>query len=302
MRALRTLIGVVALLAGGPMLLLAGVGWSVLRLGPDAEGLAPTRAFVDTEARAVLVVDAAALADRARVSVVPGAQRVRVTVRSGSGPLFVALAPTGLAQGYLDEVARAEVSAVGGLVEVAGHAVPTPAAGQTFWDTTAIRRDTVHSLEWTPRPDTSLVIVRADGKAGIDATIGLASYPGWLGSGTWWLLVGGVVAVLVGIGLVGWPQRRREVVLVVEAHRMVDFADRIADRLDGSAALVHRGRHHDMTGELVPLDRVAPPQSGRRGRDRYVNDTGRVTALEPNQHGAALREGTGESPYVSTAT
>jgi hypothetical protein len=302
MRALRTLVGVVALLAGGPMLLLAGVGWSVLRLGPDAEGLAPTRAFVRTEARAVLVVDAAALADRARVSVVPGSDRVRVTVRSGSGPLFVALAPTGLASGYLDEVARAELSGTGGLVEVAGRAVPTPAAGQTFWAQTAARRDTVHSLEWTPRPDTSLVIMRSDGQGGIDATVGLGSYPAWLGAGTWWLLVGGVVAVLAGLGLLAWPQRRREVVLVVEAHRMVDFADRIVDRLDGSPALVHRGRHHDMTGEVVRLDRVAPPRSGRAGRDRYVNDTGRVTALEPNQGGAALREGTGESPYVSTAT
>ena len=107
-----------------------------------------------------------------------------------------------------------------------------------------------------------------------------------------WLLIAGTAAGLAGLGLLLWPQRRREVVLVVEAHRMVDFADRIADRLGGPVAT---GRHPDVTGELVVLP--------RDGRDRYVNDPRRVTALDPNSDpAAAMREGTGESPYVGSAT
>jgi hypothetical protein len=313
MRALRTVFGVVLLLAGVPMVLLAATGWSVLRQGPDGDGFAPTSAFVRADGRAVLVADMAALAERARVAVLPGSDRVRVTVRSESGPLFVALAPTVHARRYLDGVARTELSAADGMLDVEGPGVPAPAVARSFWDMTAERGDGLQRLEFTPRPDTSLVIVKANGEAGIDATVTVGSYPNWLGAGTWWLLVGGMGAVMAGVALLAWPERRREVVLVVEANQMVDFADRITEAFGGSSPspYVHTGRHHDLTGELVALDRIAPHQNaphqnaphqgGRHGRDRYANDTGRLTALEPNQR-RALHDPTGESPYVTTAT
>jgi hypothetical protein len=152
---------------------------------------------------------------------------------------------------------------------------------------------------------------------------------------------------MTGVGLLFWPARRRETVLVVEANRMVDFADRIAERLGGTAAgppmpaaRVPAGAEaipgwpprHDLTGELVlnpPRDTASEDVEAAPGRDRYRNEVGRITALEPNQRGSApapegsaggpaegsaggpaegsgggsaLREGTGESPYVSTAT
>jgi len=301
MRALRTLFGVVLLLAGVPMVLLAATGWSVLRQGPDGEGFAPTSAFVRADGRAVLVADMAALAERAHVAVLPGSDRVRVTVRSGSGPLFVALAPTVHARRYLDGVARTELSAADGILDVEGPIVPAPAVAQAFWDTTAQRRDGVQRLEFTPGPATSLVIVKANGEAGIDATVTVGSYPNWFGAGTWWLLVGGLGAVMAGVALLAWPDRRREVVLVVEANRMVDFADRITEGLGGPSPFAQGGRHHDLTGELVALDRIAPQQPGRHGRNRYANDTDRLTALEPNRR-RALHDPTGESPYVTTAT
>jgi hypothetical protein len=301
MRALRTVFGVVLLLAGVPMVLLAAIGWSVLRQGPDGEGFAATSAFVRADGRAVLVADMAALAEQARAPVLPGSDRVRVTVRSGSGPLFVALAPTVHARRYLDGAARTELSAADGILDVEGPVAPAPAVAQTFWDMTAERRDGVQRLEFTPRPAMSLVIVKANGEAGIDATVTIGSYPDWLGAGTWWLLVGGLGAVMAGVALLAWPDRRREVVLVVEANRMVDFADRITEALGGPSPYVHTGRHHDLTGEMVALDRIAPHQAGRHGRDRYANDTGRLTALEPNQR-RALHDPTGESPYVTTAT
>jgi hypothetical protein len=301
MRVLRTLFGVVLVLTGVPMVLFAAIGWSVLRQGPDGDGFAPTHAFVRADGRAVHVVDMAALAERTRVSVLPGSDRVRVTVRSGSGPLFVALAPTVHARRYLDGVARTELSAADGILDVEGPVAPAPAVAQPFWDATAERRDGIHLLEFTPRPATSLVIVKANGEAGIDATVSVGTYPNWLGGGTWWLLVGGLGALMAGVALLAWPDRRREVVLVVEANRMVDFADRIAEGLGGPSPFVHTGRHHDLTGELVTLDRIAPKQPGRHGRDRYANDPGRLSALEPNQR-RALHDPTGESPYVTTAT
>jgi hypothetical protein len=272
MRALRTFFGVVLLLAGVPMVLLAAAGWSVLRNGPEAEGFAPTHAYVRTAGRAVVVGDVAGLAERTRVPVLPGSDRVRVTVRSTSGPLFVAVAPVSEVDRYLDGVARTEFSGVSGPLDVDGRVAGPVAAGQAFWDVTAERRGGVETLEWTPRPDRSLVIMRADGEPAIDATVAIGSYPAWLDTGTWWLLTGGLAAVMVGVGLLFWPQRRREVVLVVEAHRMVDFADRIADRLGGGRSdPIYSGRHHDVTGELVMFD-----------RDGFDRD--------------------GESPYVSTAT
>src|SRR5687767_13711609 len=97
-----------------------------------------------------------------------------------------------------------------------------------------------------PRRGNCLMIMSADAEPGFDATLSLGSYPGWLDPGTWWLLVGGLVAVVTGVGLLLWPVRRREVLLGVEAHRMVDFADRIAERLGGQPTSVHSGRHHDM--------------------------------------------------------
>jgi hypothetical protein len=306
MRALRTVVGVVLLLAGVPMVLLAATGWSVLRQGPDGEGFAPTHALVRADGRAVLVPDVAALAERVRVPVLPGSDRVRVTVRSGSGPLFVALAPTVHARQYLDGVAHTELSAADDIVDVEGPLTPAPAVVETFWGAAGQRRGAVQILEFTPRPATSLVIVKASGEAGIDATVSVGSYPNWLGAGTWWLLVGGLAAVMVGVAALAWPQRRREVVLVVEANRMVDFADRIAEGLGGPSPFVHTGRHHDLTGEIVVFDRIAPQQGGRPGRnryadDRFVNDPDRLTALEPNRR-RALHDPTGESPYVTTAT
>jgi hypothetical protein len=282
MRALRTAVGVVLLLAGVPTVLLAAVGWSVLRAGPEAEGFAPTRAYIRTDGWAVLVADAAGLADRSRVTVLPGSDRVRITVHSGSA-LFVGLAPSGEARRYLDGVARTELTARGS-VDVDGRAEPASPALQSFWSATGGT-----TLEWAPRPGTSLVIMRLDGSPGVEATVGLGWYPGWVGAGTWWLLVGGLAAVMAGVGLLAWPPRRREVVLVVEAHRMVDFADQL-----------HSGRRQDVTGELVRLDRVGSPAP--RSRERFLNDTARVTALQPNSDPAGLREETGESPYVSTAT
>jgi hypothetical protein len=276
------------------LVLLAATGWSVLRQGPTGEGFAPTHAFVRADGRAVLVSDVATLAERARVAVLPGSDRVRVTVRSEPGPLFVGLAPTVHARRYLDGVAHTELTGAGERLDVDGPVLPHPADAQPFWAATAQRRDAVHLLEFTPRPGTSLVIVRAGEEVGVEATVSVGSYPGWVEAGTWWLLVGGLGAVMAGVALLVWPERRREVVLVVESSRMVDFADRLGERLGVAAPFVHTGRHHDLTGELVKLD--------RSGRDPYVNDTGRLTALEPNQRHAALHDPTGESPYVTTAT
>jgi len=302
MRVLRTLVGVVLLIVGVPAAFLAAAGWTVMRHGDDGFGAAHIR--LRTAGRAVLVPDAAAFADAA--AALPGPDRVRLTVRSGSGPLLVALVPADAAARYLDGVARAEVRGAGNavrIVEVGGDVAP--AVDAPLW--TGGPSDPVRVLDWTPAPGMALVVTRADGLAGVDATLGVGAYPIWLGDGAPWLLVLGTAAVVAGIALLVWPARRREVVLVVEAHRMVEFADQLAGRVGAGrvgAGRVGAGRvgasrlgrepadrRHDVTGEVVVL---AQP-----GRDRYLNDTGRVTALDPN---AALHEGTDESPYVSTAT
>jgi len=80
--------------------------------------------------------------------------------------------------------------------------------------------------------DTAFVLLRADGQAGIDATLSAALYPRWLNLATWSLLTAGTLLTLGGVVLL-WPARRREVVLVVEANRVVELADRNASRVAG---------------------------------------------------------------------
>jgi hypothetical protein len=137
----------------------------------------------------VIILDAAALADRKALPGLPGSHRIRIAARSDSGPLFVALAPPVEAQRYLGGVARTELAGLGAggsvrVVDLDGEAVPAPVTQQTFWAATGRQLDGAQTLDWTPPAGSrmSLVIMRTDGAPGLDATLTAGPDPAWLGA------------------------------------------------------------------------------------------------------------------------
>jgi hypothetical protein len=155
--------------------------------------------------------------------------------------------------------------------------------------------------------------------AALHATLIVTSYPGWLEPVTVGLLVLGVGALLFGVALLFMAS---EPVLVVEAHRVVEFADRVAERLEDlapgeSLAVVRRTRGLDLTGELVALRPeaantgahhvVAPPgYNARRWRSRghtppELTDRWAVDSVDPADAEVDATDD-GESPYLYTAT
>jgi hypothetical protein len=151
--------------------------------------------------------------------------------------------------------------------------------------------------------------------AALHATLTVTTFPGWLEPATAGLLVLGVGALLFGVALLFMAS---EPVLVVEAHRVVEFADRVAERLEEiapgeSLAVVRRTRGLDLTGELVTLrpeaantgahHTVAPPgHNARRWRSRGHTPPELTDRWAVDADAEADSTDDGESPYVYTAT
>jgi len=322
------------------MLIAATVGWTVMQHRDASGGFSASLAPVRTSGYAVVVPDLADLIDRHGAAGILGSGRIRISARSSTGPLVIAVAGAGAVSRYLDGVARSELSGVGfsdgsqpvDVVDVAGTAVPAPTAQQLFWASTA--PETIElNVPRASGEKTSLVLMRSDGTAGIDATLTVGFYPRWLNAATWGLLLAGSVALLAGLVAVFFPARRREMVLVLEPHRMVDFADRIAQRLGGiRSPRLRRNRHREMTGERVTVPAEGEMASARQGRwreldtydgyadynhegddpdgfdpdgfdpDRYGPDGYGDDALDEEGPERGWRLKTGESPYIYTAT
>ena len=200
---------------------------------------------------------------------------------------MLALAPATDVTRYLANAGRTEISAVGyadgaqpvSLVAVEGGAPSGPMQRQSFWS-----RLSTGSVEWNPdgATPTSLVVMRTDGAADLDVTLTVARDAGWITTVTWAMFVAGVLGVLGGLALLFWPATKREMVLVLEAHRMVDFADRIAERLGGTKRgktdVVRRMPAHDLTGELIPITSSSFDANDRRRRRDEPGAAGRDRA------------------------
>jgi len=340
MRALRTSIGLLLVVAGVPMLIAATAGWTLMQHRDASGGFSASLAPVRSSGYAVVVPDLAELIDGHGATGKLGSGRIRISVQSSTGPLVIAVARAGDVSRYLDGVARSELIGVGfsagaqpvDVVDVAGTAVPAPTAQQLFWAGTA--PETIElDVPRSPGEKTSLVLMRSDGTAGIDATLTVGFYPGWLNAATWGLLLAGSVALLAGLVAVFFPARRREMVLVLEPHRMVDFADRIAQRLGAiRTPRLRRNRRRDLTGERITVPAEEEMASARQGRWReldtydgyadYHPEDNDPDGFDPDGHGPdgfgpdgygddsldeegagrGWRLKTGESPYIYTAT
>jgi len=281
----------------------AGISWNAMLHRDAADrfsaGLTPVR----TDGYALVLPDLAAQAERYGPGGLLGGGPLRLSVGQSSVPVIIAIGPSTLVSQYLAGVAHTEITAVGQAegpqpvttVFLAGIGTPAPMLGERIWSATS-----ASSLDWdgsgVPQ---SLVVMRADGTAGFEVALIAARDASGLTTVTWSALVAGVFGVLGGLALVFWPSTRRETVLVLESHRMVDFADRIAERMGGPKAAARRGRRprpyadvatavttagtevavrspsHDLTGEFVsvPEDSIAPWRDRDRDTDR--RDAGR---------------------------
>jgi hypothetical protein len=148
-----------------------------------------------------------------------GRARVEARPATGSGPLFLGIAPTSAVDRYLDGVAVASLqdlnlrwngtpSNTWTTVEHAGGAPATPPAEAGFW-TASTSGPGKQVLTWRPSAgDWTVVVMRADGGAAVIADVRAgATLPGlpWIAAG---VLGVGVVLLVVGGLLVGLAVHR----------------------------------------------------------------------------------------------
>jgi hypothetical protein len=153
-------------------------------------------------------------ADWVGLSAALGTARIEVTAADPDADVFVGIAPSADADGYLDGVERTVVDDLGldtsaaDQVLLNGSTPSGPPTDQDFWTVEATGTGT-QQLDWDPDDGSwTLVVMNADGSAGVavDARIG-ATLPALTGL-AWGLLGGGVVLLLLAVLLLVVGLRR----------------------------------------------------------------------------------------------
>jgi hypothetical protein len=210
---------IVALLGLG----LVGSGVAVAAVGHSRSGdgfVTSGPASVSTETYAVSVPGVGVNVrgpDEAYARDLLGSVRIRATAADPAVPVFIGIARAGDVEAYLrgvghDDVTDIEVDPV--TVQYAPHPGGAPAsgpAGQTFWDVSDVGTGT-RTLNWTlATGDWTVVVMNADGSAGVRADLDLGGTLPFLRWATVGLLVAGAVLLLGGLLLALLPlvTRRR---------------------------------------------------------------------------------------------
>uniref|UniRef100_UPI0027429273 hypothetical protein n=1 Tax=Actinoplanes sp. RD1 TaxID=3064538 RepID=UPI0027429273 len=275
MRLLRTILGMLLLTAGLPALLAGGAFWAALQHRDASGAFTGTMQRLATSGYAVVVDDVDKLlradAPFARV----GDTRLRVTADTAQGPAFVGLAPRADAAAYLADLPRISVASIDlgtGALPVTGRLVPGTRAPEQlpgkagFWLATGRG-----SVSWNPADlrDTpySLIIMNPAAQPGVRLESTAAVQPGWLNQATWGLLTAGTLLVMLGMIILGWPARRREVVYVVEPSQVPSLMQAIGAPLPlsrtagGRHAATHRPHTlADTQSRTRPPSLVWPPR------------------------------------------
>ena len=141
----------------------------------------------------------------------PGGLDFRIAAE-GTGPVFVGIGPRDQVVRYLAGVARDRVTDLEtrtrsvDLVPSAGTRTPAPPAAQTFWVASAQGPGEQH-VDWAARSgEWSVVVMNADGSAGVDVTASGGVAVGILTPLGIGLLVGGVLFLGLTLVLVPWPR------------------------------------------------------------------------------------------------
>jgi hypothetical protein len=200
--ALVTTGGLAALLAAA---LLAGAVWA-LNANTDSAGYVVTgehRAQTVTHAFASDSLDVDSDFDW----ILDRGPQLRITAES-SEPLFVGIARTDDVERYLAGVAHDEVTDVDvdpftlDTERHAGTATPAVPTGQPFW-AASVDGSGPQTLDWDAEGgDWSVVVMNADGSAGVDAEVSFGAHVPhltWIGIGG---VIGGSLLVVLAAGLI----------------------------------------------------------------------------------------------------
>ncbi|OLB77434.1 MAG: hypothetical protein AUI14_15935 [Actinobacteria bacterium 13_2_20CM_2_71_6] len=264
---MRVLLGVVAILVALPLLLGGVALWAAMQHRADDGSFTASLAPMHTSGYAVVVPDVDTLLRREAPFVRGGQTTLRFTARTGSGAAFIGLAPRAAVERYLTGVSYAAVSQIrlarGGLpvnlTPVPGSfAPPSPPVDQTFW----LVSSTSGTLFWSPsdlRGDQlALVVMNPSGAQAGEVSASAAMMPRWLDPTTWGLLILGTVAFLIGMVLLFWPRRQREIVYVVEPSQVPEIAARLGISTEPLAAAL--GGVPDPFDLLGPRDGTDDPE------------------------------------------
>ena len=225
MRVFRTILGMLLLTIGLPALLAGAALWAAMQHRDQGGAFSAELQRLSTPGYAIVVDDV----DRLLRADVPfariGDTQVRLDSSTADGAVFVGLAPTAQVRQYLAGVQHSTVRTVDigtGALPVAttvisgSHAPYTPPDKAQFWTRTSADG----TLAWSPGSvrggPYSLVVMHPDASPGLQLNAVAELRPGWLNSSTWGLLTLGTLLVMVGLIILAWPARRREVVYVVE--------------------------------------------------------------------------------------
>lgn len=336
MRPLRTVMSLVLAFVCGLALVMAGAGAWVLAQQDTRGAFAANTGVLRTAESTIVVPDVATVLDRHVAARLLGADQVRVSIRSANAPVVLWLVPTADLADWVKAVPHAVVTGVGyafgaqpvELVDVApataGGAFGAPGAPagtqlpgsppQRPW---SLPDQAPHSqsLAWDRATDgeASLVLVRADAGAGLEATLTVAVVSPRTATLSWVCLVTATAALVVAtVALWRWwaRARRGSQTLPVPPHQLDELADLVADRLRGGSVWP-TARHRDLTGELVPvptMDLGAAPGAALHREvalDEGTRDGPAIGRTEPaiGRPADGPADGVaGESPYIYTAT
>jgi hypothetical protein len=274
MRFVRTISGVLLLTFGLAVTLVGGALWT-LAGQRDADGaFRASLERVDTTGHAIVVPDLDALLRRDAPFTRTGQARLRITAGTGAGPAFLGLAPAAAAERYLAAMPYAQLDRVGvtrgrlpvQVTAVAGSAAPgdlagatpgavAPPAEQPFW----VRQGT-NALDLAMADlrgqRLSLVIMYPDARAGVAVDLRAQLRIGWLDPTAWGLLAGGTLFAVLGVIMLVWPVRPREVVFVVEPGQLPVLTARL-----GIRALADLGQPRSAAAtSTAPAATIAPAQ------------------------------------------
>jgi hypothetical protein len=196
------------LLLGGAALLSADVtersdGYL---LSPEDDLSAPGYALVSER------IDLSTGADWMPISAALGTARVEVTGTTPGSEIFVGIAPLGDAAAYLGGVERTVIDDLGldspAPRDLPGSAPSGPPTEQDFWTAQASGPGT-QQLSWVPTEgDWMLVVMNADGSAGVSIEARVGATAPALGGLAWGLLGAGAFLTLIGIILLAVSIRR----------------------------------------------------------------------------------------------
>jgi hypothetical protein len=222
--------GQIAMIVIGSVLALLGLGLLAAGAAVAAAGHSRDSAGFVTSGRAPVDTDQYALAvpgigvdvrgpDQVYARDLLGTIRIRATSDDPAKPVFVGLAPSRDVDGYLGGVGHDDVRDIDvdptrvDYTAHAGEAPASPPGEQTFWERSDSGTGT-RTLTWQlATGDWTLVVMNADGSAGVHADLDLGGTLPVLRGATIGLFVGGGLLLVGGILLVVLPlaTRRRTV-------------------------------------------------------------------------------------------